>query len=159
MNGGTLPALLVASAFALANVGGANRFRALALFAAATLTIASVPLPPAWSDAAHFACWASIIACGSAAYVPHALRSRVAFALATVAGASAGAIVALAGAPSMIALLPVVTAIVALTGRAVARRIPIAPKVVASWLIAVALLATMLQMLPVTPGYRPDHLE
>jgi hypothetical protein len=32
-------------------------------------------------------------------------------------------------------------------------------KVVSSWVIAVAVLAGMLQLLPVTPGYLPDHLE
>jgi hypothetical protein len=37
--------------------------------------------------------------------------------------------------------------------------VPLAPRIVSSWLIAVALLAATLQMLPVTPGYLPDHLE
>jgi hypothetical protein len=32
-------------------------------------------------------------------------------------------------------------------------------KVVSSWVIAVAVLAAALQLLPVTPGYLPDHLE
>jgi hypothetical protein len=36
---------------------------------------------------------------------------------------------------------------------------PIIVKVVASWLIAVAILAATLQFLPVTPGYLPDHLD
>ena len=34
----------------------------------------------------------------------------------------------------------------------------IAVKVVASWLAAVAILATMLSLVP-TPGYMPDHME
>jgi hypothetical protein len=38
-------------------------------------------------------------------------------------------------------------------------RAPIIVKVVASWLIAVAILAATLQFLPVTPGYLPDHLD
>jgi hypothetical protein len=32
-------------------------------------------------------------------------------------------------------------------------------KVVSSWVIAVAILAATLQLIPVTPGYLPDHLE
>jgi hypothetical protein len=32
-------------------------------------------------------------------------------------------------------------------------------KVVSSWVIVIAVLAATLQMLPVTPGYLPDHLE
>jgi len=39
------------------------------------------------------------------------------------------------------------------------RRVLIAVRVVASWLIAVALLGAMLQFIPVTPGYLPDHME
>jgi len=31
--------------------------------------------------------------------------------------------------------------------------------VMSSWVIAVAVLALTLQLLPVTPGYLPDHLE
>jgi len=30
---------------------------------------------------------------------------------------------------------------------------------VSSWVIAIAALAATLQLLPVTPGYLPDHLE
>jgi hypothetical protein len=39
------------------------------------------------------------------------------------------------------------------------RRLLIALRVVASWLIAVAMLGAMLQLVPVTPGYMPDHME
>jgi len=39
------------------------------------------------------------------------------------------------------------------------RRVLIALRVVASWLIAVAMLGAMLQFIPVTPGYMPDHME
>jgi hypothetical protein len=38
-------------------------------------------------------------------------------------------------------------------------RLPVAIKVVSSWLIAVAALEATLQFLPVTPGYMPDHME
>jgi hypothetical protein len=36
---------------------------------------------------------------------------------------------------------------------------PIPVKVTSSWLIAIAALTVLLQFLPVTPGYIPDHLE
>lgn len=39
------------------------------------------------------------------------------------------------------------------------RRVLIALRMVASWLIAVAMLGALLQFLPVTPGYMPDHME
>jgi hypothetical protein len=41
----------------------------------------------------------------------------------------------------------------------VARNASIPIKVASSWVIAVAVLAATLQLLPVTPGYLPDHLE
>ena len=42
---------------------------------------------------------------------------------------------------------------------AVARDWPLAVKVVAGWLLATAMLNATLTVLPVTPGYVPDHLE
>jgi hypothetical protein len=36
---------------------------------------------------------------------------------------------------------------------------PLPIKVVSSWVIVIAVLAATLQLLPVTPGYLPDHLE
>lgn len=36
---------------------------------------------------------------------------------------------------------------------------PIALRMVGSWLFAIAVLGVVLQLLPVTPGYRPDHLD
>jgi hypothetical protein len=146
-------------AFALANLGMRVRVCALAVFAAAGVTAAFVPWPPSWSDAVHLACWASIVACGGAVHASEVLGSRFGIVLVAGAGAAAGAVVSIANTRAMIALLPAVAAITTLAAHVVARRLPIAPKVVASWLIAVALFATMLQMLPVTPGYRPDHLE
>lgn len=39
------------------------------------------------------------------------------------------------------------------------RRVLLALRVIGSWLIAVAMLGALLQFLPVTPGYLPDHME
>jgi len=39
------------------------------------------------------------------------------------------------------------------------RRVRLALRVIGSWLIAVAMLGALLQFLPVTPGYLPDHME
>lgn len=159
MNGGVLPALLVATAFALANASGAFRALALVVFVVIAAIVALVPIPASRSDAAHLACWISIVACGASAYAPDTLRSRFAIALAAGAGAAAGVVIAVADEPVMVALVPPVAGVAMLAARAAARHVPVAPKVVASWLIAVALLATLLQLVPVTPGYLPDHLE
>jgi hypothetical protein len=161
MNGGALPALLVcaAVAIALANAARAVRARSLLAFVVSSTTAALVPMPAPWTEPAHFACWVAIAACGASAYVPNRIGWHTSIALAVVAGAAAGAVVALANTPGTAALLPLVAASTSLAARGVAQRLPIAPKVVASWLIAVALLAATLQILPVTPGYLPDHFE
>jgi hypothetical protein len=39
------------------------------------------------------------------------------------------------------------------------RRVLLALRVIGSWLIAVAMLGVLLQFLPVTPGYLPDHMD
>ena len=54
---------------------------------------------------------------------------------------------------------PVAAAVTLFARRLAAARRLVAPKVLAAWLIAVALLATLLQFVSVTPGYLPDHLE
>jgi len=39
------------------------------------------------------------------------------------------------------------------------RPVGIITAVVSSWLVAIAALTALLQFLPVTPGYLPDHVE
>ena len=161
MNGGLLPAMLVYAAFAiaLANAPRAICVRALAALVATSTTVAVVHLPVAWTGAAHLACWTCVVACGASACAANGLGWRAAIGLALPSGAAAGAIVTLAGAPVAFGLVPLVAVVTLLAARAASRRVPIATKVVSSWLIAVALLAVTLQLLPVTPGYLPDHLE
>jgi len=156
---GVLPPLLVAASLAIAIVNAGARFRALVVFFATAAVVALFPMPEWTSDAGHLACWISIVACGAVAYAPYGVSARFAIALAAGAGVSAGAVGTRADAPALVVLVPLVAAVTMCAARAAARHVPLAPKVVASWLIAVALLATLLQMLPVTPGYLPDHLE
>ena len=44
-------------------------------------------------------------------------------------------------------------------GRVSRRNPALVLKVVSSWLLAIAALLAILQCLPVTPGYLPDHVE
>jgi hypothetical protein len=107
----------------------------------------------------HFACWLAIVACSASIHLPNARGARAAIVLAVAAGATGGAVAGLAYARMTIAWLPLIAIAASHASRVVGRHVPIAPKVVSSWLIAVALLAATLQVLPVTPGYLPDHLE
>ena len=153
--------MLVYAAFAiaLANELRAICVRALAALVATSTTVAVVHLPVAWTGAAHLACWTCVVACGASACAANGLGWRAAIGLALPSGAAAGAIVTLAGAPVALGLVPLVAVVTLLATRVASRRVPIATKVVSSWLIAVALLAVTLQLIPVTPGYLPDHLE
>lgn len=39
------------------------------------------------------------------------------------------------------------------------RKLALLLRVVSSWLLAIAALLAILQCLPITPGYLPDHVE
>jgi len=73
--------------------------------------------------------------------------------------ASARAVVELGEMAPLLALAPIAAAMTFLATRVAASRSAIVPKVVAGWLLAVALLATLLHFVPITLGYMPDHLE
>jgi hypothetical protein len=83
----------------------------------------------------------------------------MALALSLNAGVWASAVVYLSG--SRLDLLKALPCVLILFPASwiVGRRASIPVKVVSSWIIAVAALAAALQLLPVTPGYLPDHLE
>lgn len=72
---------------------------------------------------------------------------------------SAGVVVEFDAAAPLLALVPLAAGVTFFAARVGASRMSIVPKVIAGWLIAVALLVTLLHVLPVTPGYLPDHLE
>ena len=90
---------------------------------------------------------------------PRTLNDQLALALSVNAGVWAGAVIALATSKmDLIEALPLVLcawplAWVRRRGQAIVL------KVLASWLIGVAVLAATLQFLPVTPGYLPDHVD
>jgi hypothetical protein len=105
------------------------------------------------------ACWISIVATSVCVYVSRGLSLCAALLLSLNAGIWAGAVIQLSGSSGDFAkALPCI--LILLPASWVARRYGTIPaKVVSSWLIAVAVLAATLQLLPVTPGYLPDHLE
>jgi hypothetical protein len=116
-------------------------------------------IPPGWVEGVFLGCWLSIILSAAAVHAPNGLSMRAAVILSINAGAWVGAVTTLSGPrfnlmkslPCVLVLFPAVFF--------VRRRHPIVVKVVASWLVAVAVLAGTLQLLPVTPGYLPDHLD
>lgn len=160
MRGGALPPALVcaALAFALAFAPRRALAPALVLLVAGALIGLELPLRAAWEDRVFFGCWASVIVAALAVHLAGGVRTPLALVLAANAGLWTGAIVAVAGVPADLArALPF--ALLALPARwLVGRRGALAVKVVSSWLIAVAILAATLPIVP-TPGYVPDHME
>jgi hypothetical protein len=158
---GTLPALLVAAAFgiAVANAVAAVRSSAMiALVAAATLALFA-PIPAGWNERVHLACWIVIVTCGASMHRSGAIDVRIAIALAAAAGTTGGVVANLANSQAAVMSMLLVATTTCIASRFAAQRVPLAPKVASSWLIAIALLAATLQWVPVTPGYLPDHLE
>lgn len=159
MRGGFLPpALLCAAlAFALAFAPRRALLPAAVLLVSVALAVSRASLPVQWQEWIFASCWVSVGLTSAAVHLPR-IGLYLALILAANAGVWAGATVAVAGAPADL-LRAVPVALLALPGQwLVAHRGGLAIKVVASWLIAVAVLAGALATVP-TPGYKQDHME
>lgn len=105
-------------------------------------------------EAAFLACWACVLANTAGVYLT---SPRICVLLACTSGLALGGLVDASGQPWLAACTVLVALVAPL--RRLAHRVPVALKVLSSWLTAVALLAAFLQFVPLTPGYEPDHLE
>lgn len=161
MRGGALPPALLFAALGLALAFAPRRTLgpALAIAALSALAASFVPVPPTWREAAFLACWASVAAIAATVHLPGGPGPRLALGLATLAGGVAGALTSVAGERiDLVKSLP--AALLCIPAYwLVGRKGGIAVKVVASWLIAVALLAASLPLTTKTPGYAPDHMD
>jgi hypothetical protein len=161
MRGGVVPPALLFMALGLALSSAPRSAWAPSLCALlASLGIFTfVPVPRAWLEEVFLGFWISVIATAASVHVAHGLKPRTALALSLNAGVWASAVVSLSG--SRLDLLKALPCVLILfpTSWVVRRYHSIPIKVLSSWVIAVAVLAAALQLLPVTPGYLPDHLE
>jgi hypothetical protein len=150
--------LFAALAFALAF--GPRRIMLLALAAAPipTIVVASLALPKAWTGAIFIVCWLSVIVTAAFVHVRRPLGLNAAMPLAINAAIWGGATIASAGtASAVIKALPVL--LLAFPAKwLVNQQAGLSIKVVASWLVAIAILAIGLTAVP-TPGYIADHME
>jgi hypothetical protein len=116
-------------------------------------------VPRVWLEGVFLGCWISVIATAACVHFVRGLKSWVALALSVNAGIWASAVVFLSGSRlDLLKALPCVLLFLPASW-VVARYASIPVKVVSSWVIAVAILAAALQLLPVTPSYLPDHME
>ena len=161
MRGGALPPALLCGAIGLALAFAPRRawLPSLVTLAIATAALAVLLIPRKWLEGVFLGCWVSVAATAATVHLPRGLTVRSAVALSLNAGVWSGAEVGLAGSRFDIVKALVCILLLIPASFIVRRRAPIIVKVVASWLIAVAVLAATLQFLPVTPGYLPDHLD
>jgi hypothetical protein len=161
MRGGALPPALLAAALGFALAFVPRRFApiAIALFAILAIAASFLSISEDLADPIFYGCWASVIATAACVHLPKGLPRNAGLILAANAGAWTGALIAVAGAPlDLLKALPWV-AVCFPAAWVIGRGGQIAVKVVASWLIAVALLAAALPTVTPTPGYAPDHME
>lgn len=122
----------------------------LAMLATSALAIAQ-PADIVWNAA-----WTAVAATALATWLPR-LGAPLPVALACSAGAIGGGLSA--AAPHLLLFVAILALSTVTTAGVVRRGWALAPKVVAGWLLAVAALNATLAVLPVTPGYLPDHME
>jgi hypothetical protein len=161
MRGGVLPPALLFAALGLA-LGFAPR-RAWApslLTLLATLgAFTFFPVPRVWLEGVFLGCWISVVATAATVHLVRGLSPRAAITVSLNAGVWASVVVSVSG--SRLDLLRALPCVLIFwpASWVVGRYTSIPVKVASSWVIAVAVLATTLQLLPVTPGYLPDHME
>lgn len=160
MTGSMLPSLLLCATIGLLLSFTTGRLGCFALagMAITAAVVALLPLPQSLSDAILVGVWLVVIVAAALAYFPPVVAQRWALPLAVVAGVGAGSLSSLSGRTSdLILALPV--SLLFVPGRwLVAKGYGLGNRIVASWMIAIAMLSTFVSLTP-TPGYKPDHME
>jgi hypothetical protein len=161
MRAGVAPAALLFVALGLVLAFTPRGVRAWSLLAlVATLGVFTfVPTPQAWFEGVFLGCWLAVIATAASVHLVRGIGLFAALVLSVDAGIWANAVISLSGSRlDLLKALPCLL-IVWPASWVVRRHDSVPVKVVSSWVIAVAVLAITLQLLPVTPGYLPDHME
>lgn len=160
MRGGFLPPAILCCALGLvlAFLGWRRALIGAGLMAVTAVAVFFAGPDAKWIEAIFLGCWLSVIGCALLLFQPAKLPAALALAVSLNAGVWVGAVSSVAGDVRALGIsLPFV--LVLIPGSVVvARGWEIGVKVLASWLTAVAILATMLSLTP-TPGYVPDHME
>jgi hypothetical protein len=161
MRDAVVPAALLFVALGLALAFAPLRARVPSLLAlsAALGVFTFLPMPQGWLEGVFVGCWLGVIATAASVHFVGGLGPVGALALSLDAGAWAGAVLSTSGSRlDLLKALPCLSII--LPASWVVRRYDSLPvKIISSWVIAVAVLAITLRLLPVTPGYLPDHME
>lgn len=160
MRGGFLPpAILIAAlGIALAFIPLRRAVVAMVLMLLVALATWLASPPERWIEPIFVGCWLSVIATAGLVHRPLTLPPTLFLVAAANAGLWAGAVTAVAGRGSDLAIALPCILLFAIGRPIVLHGWGIGLKVLASWLTAVAILATMVSLTP-TPGYVQDHME
>lgn len=161
MRGGAVPPILLFLALGLALAFAPRNARmpsVIAVFATAAVS-SLLPLPRVWIEGIFLGCWISVIATAASVHIPRGVGRFAALLLSINAGVWGSAVVSLSGTPRDLVLALSCVLIFLPASWAIGRYGSIPIRVLSSWVFAVAVLAGTLQLLPVTPGYMPDHME
>lgn len=159
MGGALIPALLCAAlGLGLAFQTMRTQWQSIAVLSLMAYLMAWVHFPQDWTDAILIMGLVSLIVTALSVLAPARLPAWLPLSLAANAGLWTGAVIAITAQTRDLALaLPWV--FLAFPARWVLTTpVHLGVKVVAGWLVAVAILGAGVSMLP-TPGYKADHIE
>jgi hypothetical protein len=131
----------------------------LLVLVASLSAVTFLTVPQNWLEGVFAGCWISVIATAVTVLFFRRLSHAAALGLSFNAGFWASAVASVAASRLDLVMALAWLLILFPASRVVVRYGSIPIKVASSWIIAVAVLAATLQLLPVTPGYLPDHLE
>jgi hypothetical protein len=156
-----LPAALVIAALALALgfMPRALATGALVLAFAALLTAGVTAMPTIAPTVAVLVCWVAVGVLAIATWLPPCRSPAVVIAGSIAAGLVAGVALRPVDPTSAFGYTLIAAVLILPSSLVVGRGYAVAPRVVASWLFAVAVLAALLPYVVPHPGYVPDHRE
>jgi hypothetical protein len=160
VRGGILPPafLFLALGLALGRTTRSTWAPSLIALLLSSATSSLLDVPRMWLEDVYLACWIVVIATAASVYFARSAGRNVVIAWSFITGLTASGVVAVSGSRlDLVRALPCVLVLIPTSW--IVRRSVIPARVASSWLIAIAVMAAALQLLPVTPGYLPDHLE
>lgn len=160
MRDGAFPAMLLSLMLGLTLAFAARRTVAIAclLLAAAALATSLFALPLEWRGAMAIGCWSETVLLAILVFSGRPLPAPLAAVAATIAGCFVGAVASQLARPFVIVEALLCTLILLPAAWLVRRRWSIAVKVLASWLLAVAVLAGG-TTIATGPTAGSDHLD
>ena len=159
MTDSALPAAMVFAALGLMLSFAARTIAAISIALAVLMAFAAshVGSDTIVHQAATIACWGVILIMAILTFWPRQWPALVIIAVSGAAGFVSGAVIEAAATPLKLWPTMVVVLVVLPATLAVERGYNIVPRVVMSWLLAVAMLAALLPYVVSHPGYIPDH--